>query len=112
MRISQEEIFGPVLTVMRWNDVEAVIKEANDTEFGLAAGIMTKNLEAALSTANQLQAGSVWINQYFSFQTGAPFGGFKNSGLGREYGKEALDEYTQAKSIAVNFNLPPAGFFG
>jgi len=111
MRISQEEIFGPVLTVMRWNDVDAVIKEANDVEFGLAAGIMTNNLENAIKTANQLQAGSVWINQYFSFQTGAPFGGFKNSGLGREYGKEALDEYTQAKSIAINFNLPPAGFF-
>lgn len=112
MRISQEEIFGPVLTVIRWSDVDAVIAEANDTEYGLAAGIMTKDLEAALNTANQLQAGSVWINQYFSFQTGAPFGGFKNSGLGREYGKEALEGYTQPKSIAVNYNLPPAGFFG
>ncbi|WP_153731418.1 aldehyde dehydrogenase family protein [Sporosarcina obsidiansis] len=112
MRISQEEIFGPVITVMRWNDVDTVIKEANDVGFGLAAGIMTNNLENAMKTANKLQAGSVWINQYFSFQTGAPFGGFKNSGLGREYGKEALDEYTQAKSIAVNFNPPPAGFFG
>lgn len=111
MRIAQEEIFGPVLTVIRWNDVDAVIEEANDTEFGLAAGIMTNDLQAALKTANQLQAGSVWINQYFSFQTGAPFGGFKNSGLGREYGKEALEGYTQPKSIAVNYNLPPAGFF-
>jgi len=112
MRISQEEIFGPVLTVMRWNDVEAVIKEANDTEFGLAAGIMTNNFKDAIDTAQKLQAGSIWINQYFNFQTGAPFGGFKNSGVGREYGKEALNEYTQVKTIAANFNLPPAGFFG
>lgn len=111
MRISQEEIFGPVITVMRWNDVETVIKEANDVDYGLAAGIMTNDLKAALDTAQKLQAGSVWINQYFNFQTGAPFGGYKNSGVGREYGKEALDEYTQAKTIAANFNLPPAGFF-
>ncbi|AOV07392.1 aldehyde dehydrogenase family protein [Sporosarcina ureilytica] len=111
MRISQEEIFGPVITVMRWNDIDAVTKEANDTEYGLAAGIMTNDFKAALSTAQKLQAGSVWINQYFNFQTGAPFGGYKNSGIGREYGKEALDEYTQVKTIAANFNLPPAGFF-
>ncbi|GKV65265.1 MULTISPECIES: aldehyde dehydrogenase [unclassified Sporosarcina] len=111
MRISQEEIFGPVLTVMRWNDIDTVIKEANDVEFGLAAGIMTKDFKAAIATAQKLQAGSVWINQYFNFQTGAPFGGFKNSGLGREYGKEALDEYTQVKTIAANFDPPPTGFY-
>ncbi|EGQ22497.1 aldehyde dehydrogenase [Sporosarcina newyorkensis 2681] len=111
MRISQEEIFGPVITVMRWNDVDTVIKEANDVEYGLAAGIMTNDFKAALDTAQKMQAGSVWINQYFNFQTGAPFGGYKDSGVGREYGKEALSEYTQTKTIAANFNLPPAGFF-
>jgi acyl-CoA reductase-like NAD-dependent aldehyde dehydrogenase len=84
---------------------------ANDVDYGLAAGIMTDNLENALSTANKLQAGSVWINQYFNFQSGAPFGGFKNSGVGREYSKEALDNYTQSKTIVVAYNMPPAGLY-
>lgn len=111
MRIAQEEIFGPAATVTRWSDVDEVIKMANDVDYGLAAGIMTDNLENALNTANKLQAGSVWINQYFNFQSGAPFGGFKNSGVGREYSKEALDNYTQSKTIVVAYNLPPAGLF-
>ncbi len=111
MRIAQEEIFGPAATVTRWSDVDDVIKMANDVDYGLAAGIMTDNLENALNTANKLQAGSVWINQYFNFQSGAPFGGFKNSGVGREYSKEALDNYTQSKTIVVAYNLPPAGLF-
>ncbi|AZV41139.1 aldehyde dehydrogenase (acceptor) [Peribacillus asahii] len=111
MRIAQEEIFGPVATVTRWSDVDDVIKMANDVDYGLAAGIMTDNLENALKTANKLQAGSVWINQYFNFQSGASFGGFKNSGVGREYSKEALDNYTQSKTIVAAYNLPPAGFY-
>lgn len=111
MRISQEEIFGPVVTVTRWSEVDDVIKQANDVEFGLAAGIMTNDLESALNTANKLEAGSVWINQYFNFQSGAPFGGYKNSGVGREYSKEALDAYSQSKTIVAGYSLPPAGFF-
>ena len=111
MRISQEEIFGPAATVTRWSDVEEVIKIANDVEYGLAAGIMTENLENGLSVANRIDAGSVWINSYFNFQSGAPFGGYKNSGVGREYGKEALDAYSQSKSIVAAFKLPPPGTF-
>ncbi|MED3561984.1 aldehyde dehydrogenase family protein [Bacillus xiapuensis] len=111
MRISQEEIFGPAVTVTRWNDVNEVIKMANSVDYGLAAGIMTGNLEQALGTANKLEAGSVWINSYFNFQTGAPFGGYKNSGVGREYSKEALDAYSQSKTIVAAYQLPPAGFF-
>lgn len=111
MRIAQEEIFGPAATVTRWKDVNEVIKIANDVEYGLAAGIMTNNLENALQTANKLEAGSVWINSYFNFQSGAPFGGYKNSGVGREYSKEALDAYSQSKSIVAAYQLPPAGFF-
>ena len=111
MRISQEEIFGPAATVTRWSDIDEVIQMANDVEYGLAAGIMTNDLENALKTANKLQAGSVWINQYFNFQSGAPFGGYKNSGVGREYSKEALDHYTQSKTIVAAYNLPPAGLY-
>ena len=111
MRIAQEEIFGPAVTVTRWKEVDEVIKMANDIDYGLAAGIMTKDLEKALDTANKLEAGSVWINQYFNFQTGAPFGGYKNSGVGREQSKEALDAYSQSKTITAGYKLPPAGLF-
>ncbi|MFD1706243.1 aldehyde dehydrogenase family protein [Siminovitchia sediminis] len=111
MRIAQEEIFGPAATVTRWKDVEEVIKIANDVEYGLAAGIMTNDLVKAMDTANKIEAGSVWINSYFNFQSGAPFGGYKNSGVGREYSKEALDEYSQSKTIVTAYQLPPAGFF-
>lgn len=110
MRISQEEIFGPVLSVMRWNDYDQMIKEANDSVYGLAAGIITNSLENAIKTANDLQAGNIWVNEYNNFQTGAPFGGYKDSGLGREYGKEAMNMYTQSKMITLMNNLPPIGF--
>lgn len=111
MRIAQEEIFGPAATVTRWSDVDEVVKVANDVKYGLAAGIMTDNLENGLAVANRLEAGSVWINSYFNFQTGAPFGGYKNSGVGREYSKEALDEYSQSKTIVAAYKRPPLGTF-
>jgi len=111
MRIAQEEIFGPAATVTRWSDVDEVIHMANDVEYGLAAGIMTEDLENALVVANKIEAGSVWINSYFNFQSGAPFGGFKNSGVGREYSKEALDAYSQSKTIVAAYKLPPPGTF-
>jgi acyl-CoA reductase-like NAD-dependent aldehyde dehydrogenase len=111
MRIAQEEIFGPAATVTRWSDINQVVEWANDVKYGLAAGIMTENLENGLMVANKMQAGSVWINSYFNFQTGAPFGGYKNSGVGREYSKEALDAYSQYKTIVAAFKLPPPGTF-
>ncbi|WP_068672087.1 aldehyde dehydrogenase [Oceanobacillus sp. Castelsardo] len=111
MRIAQEEIFGPAATITRWNNVEEVIKMANDVEYGLAAGIMTENMENAFVVANKLEAGSVWINSYFNFQTGAPFGGYKNSGVGREYSKQALNEYSQLKTIVAAYKRPPLGTF-
>ncbi|HLR66807.1 MAG TPA: aldehyde dehydrogenase family protein [Virgibacillus sp.] len=110
MTVAREEIFGPVLTVIRWNDYEQMIKEANDTPYGLAAGVITNSLDRAVETANRLQAGNIWINEYNNFQTGAPFGGYKNSGVGREYGEEALDMYTQSKMITMMNHLPPIGF--
>lgn len=111
MRIAQEEIFGPAATVTRWKDIDEVIEIANGVEYGLAAGIMTTDLVKAMETANKIDAGSVWINSYFNFQSGAPFGGYKNSGVGREYSKEALDAYSQSKSIVAAYQLPPAGLF-
>ncbi|MDQ0185890.1 aldehyde dehydrogenase family protein [Cytobacillus sp. FSL R5-0569] len=111
MRIAQEEIFGPAVTLTRWSEIDDVIKMANSVDYGLAAGIMTENLELALKTANQIEAGSVWINSYFNFQTGAPFGGYKSSGVGREYSKEALDAYSQSKTIVAGYQLPSSGFF-
>ncbi|SOC40223.1 aldehyde dehydrogenase family protein [Ureibacillus acetophenoni] len=111
MRIAQEEIFGPAATVTRWSDIDEAVRIANDVKYGLAAGIMTNDIENGLTVANKVQAGSVWINSYFNFQTGAPFGGYKNSGVGREHGKEALDAYSQSKTIVAAFKLPPLGTF-
>lgn len=83
----------------------------NDVECGLASGIMTHDLETALTVGNGIQAGSVWINNYFNFQTGAPFGGYKNSGVGREYNTEAMDAYSQSKTITIGYKLPKPGMF-
>jgi aldehyde dehydrogenase (NAD+) len=107
MRIAQEEIFGPVLSLIKWDDYETMIAEANDTRYGLASGIYTSNLRNALDTADRLSAGSVWINRYFNLADGAPFGGFKDSGLGREFCRETLNAYTQLKSITVQTSVAP-----
>ncbi|MFP3520033.1 aldehyde dehydrogenase family protein, partial [Pseudomonas sp. SIMBA_077] len=80
MRICREEIFGPVLSLIRWSDYEQMIAQANDSEYGLAAGIYTSNLKHAMDTANRLEAGSVWINRYSNISDGTAFGGYKNSG--------------------------------
>lgn len=101
MRIAQEEIFGPVLSVIRWKDYEQMIAEANGVRYGLAAGIYTSNLSNAWDTAERLQAGSVWINNYCNLAGGAPFGGFKESGIGSEFCHETLNMYTHLKSVTV-----------
>ncbi|MEU3983501.1 aldehyde dehydrogenase family protein [Streptomyces sp. NPDC026672] len=105
--IAQEEIFGPVLSVIRWNDFDTMIKQANDIRYGLASGIYTSNLRNAMRTADRLQAGQVWVNQYVNLVDGSPFGGYKESGLGREVSKETLDMYTQLKSIMLAEQVPP-----
>lgn len=109
-RIAQEEIFGPVLSVIRWKDHDALIEQANGVDYGLAAGIYTTNLRNAMRTADRLKAGSVWVNQYFNLVDGSPFGGYKGSGLGREYCAETLDMYTQLKSVVLAEELPPPLF--
>lgn len=110
MRIAQEEVFGPVLSVIRWSDRETMLREANDVRYGLAAGLYTSNLKSAMDTADRLQAGSVWINQYFNLASGSPFGGFKESGIGSEYCHETLNMYSHLKAITIQNEVGPAWF--
>jgi acyl-CoA reductase-like NAD-dependent aldehyde dehydrogenase len=102
MPIVQEEVFGPVLTVQRFSDVAQAVDWANDTPFGLAAGVWTQSDETAMALARQLRAGTVWINDYHLVSDKAPFGGFKQSGLGRELGLEGLLAYTEIKHIHLD----------
>ncbi|WOC11602.1 aldehyde dehydrogenase family protein [Gordonia sp. MP11Mi] len=99
--IVEEEIFGPVVAALPFDDEDDVIRAANNSIYGLAAGIWTKDLSKAHRTAAAVQAGSVWVNQYNGFDTALPFGGFKQSGWGRELGDSAIDHYTQNKSVNI-----------
>ncbi|MFS0644440.1 aldehyde dehydrogenase family protein [Siminovitchia sp. 179-K 8D1 HS] len=101
MVIAREEIFGPVVVVMPFDTVEEVIRRANDSNYGLAAGIWSENIQTAHYVASRLEAGTVWINDYGLEMEGAPFGGYKQSGIGRELGSYALNEYTEVKSVWV-----------
>ena len=111
MRIAQEEIFGPVVCVLRWKEYDTMIAEANDIAYGLAAGLWTENLPLAVKTAKALQAGTVWINAYNALYAGAPFGGYKKSGYGRECSFETLLHYTQTKSVFVSTAEKPIGLY-
>ncbi|KKK20570.1 aldehyde dehydrogenase [Aspergillus ochraceoroseus] len=99
MKIAQEEIFGPVVTVLKFKDEAEAIKIGNSTEYGLAAAVHTKNVNTAIRVSNALKAGTVWINNYNMLTYQAPFGGFKQSGIGRELGSYALENYTQVKTV-------------
>lgn len=101
MRICREEIFGPVMSIMSFRDEDEVIARANDTEFGLAAGVFTQNLSRAHRVVAKLRAGTCWINNYNLTPVGVPFGGYKQSGIGRENAAVALDHFTQLKSVYV-----------
>jgi acyl-CoA reductase-like NAD-dependent aldehyde dehydrogenase len=101
MRIVDEEIFGPVLAVVSFDGVDEGIQLANQTIYGLAAGIWTKDVTKALKVARAIRAGTVWVNTYNLYDSGAPFGGFKQSGYGRDLGREALDGYTDSKTVWV-----------
>ena len=96
-----EEIFGPVVAALPFDDEEDIAAAANKSIYGLAAGIWTKDLSKAHRTAAAVQAGSVWVNQYNGFDTALPFGGFKQSGWGRELGDSAIDLYTQVKAVNI-----------
>jgi aldehyde dehydrogenase (NAD+) len=101
MKIAQEEIFGPVMSVMSFKGMDEVIARANKTDYGLAAGVWTGDIKKAHAVANGVRAGTVWVNCYHVLDTRAPFGGFKQSGMGRELGEYALHEYTEVKTVTV-----------
>ncbi|KAG1310975.1 hypothetical protein G6F64_004154 [Rhizopus arrhizus] len=107
MTIVKEEIFGPVVTVSKFNDVEDVVHMALDTEYGLAAAVFTQNTARALDISNRLQAGTVWVNCYNELDYNTPFGGFRQSGIGRENGEYALENYIQIKTVKININRQP-----
>jgi aldehyde dehydrogenase (NAD+) len=102
MRIAQEEVFGPVLSVIPFEDDEDAIAIGNGVVYGLAAGVWTQNIKRALTMANRLQAGTVWVNTYRAVSFMSPFGGYKRSGIGRESGQETIKEYLQTKSVWIS----------
>ena len=109
--IMQEEIFGPVLAFTTFKDEEEAVKIANDTIYGLGAGVWTRDAHQLYNVPRQIEAGRVWVNQYHSYPAGAPFGGYKQSGIGRENHKMMLDHYRQTKNMLISYNKNKLGFF-
>ncbi len=101
MLFRSEEIFGPVLSVLTFDEPEEAVALANNTEYGLAAGVWTRDVSKAIRTARAIRAGTVWINTYNLYDSAAPFGGFKQSGFGRDLGRVALDGYTETKTVWI-----------
>jgi len=101
MTIAREEIFGPVMQILKFSTIEEVIERSNNTPYGLAAGVHTTSLERALQYSSSVRAGTVWVNCYNNFQAAAPFGGFKQSGIGRELGIDCLKHYCEVKSVVI-----------
>jgi aldehyde dehydrogenase (NAD+) len=108
MRIAREEIFGPVQSIFKWSTLEEVLERANDTEYGLAAGVYSKDIDEVHALSRGLRAGTVWVNTWNQFDTAMPFGGYKMSGIGREHGEEVLDHYTQTKAVYTKLAEPVA----
>jgi len=102
MKIMKEEIFGPVGAVVKFEDDEDIIKKANDTIYGLAAYVFSQNVTKAIESAHRLKAGSVWVNMGGLTSPNVPFGGYKQSGIGRELGQYAIDEFTNVKAVHIN----------
>jgi acyl-CoA reductase-like NAD-dependent aldehyde dehydrogenase len=104
MKIAREEIFGPVLSVIPFKDLDHAIRLANETIYGLASGVWTRDLKKAHYVARRLRAGTVWVNTYNQYDPAMPFGGYKQSGFGRELGERALDLYTENKSVWIDLS--------
>jgi aldehyde dehydrogenase (NAD+) len=104
MRIAKEEIFGPVLSAFAFDDMDDLVKRANATQFGLGSGVWTRDVTKAHKMARSIRAGNVWINNYGAMDVQMPFGGYKQSGYGRESGREALEVYLQTKSVYVKLS--------
>lgn len=111
MRVAREEIFGPVGVVIKFKDEEDLIRMANDSVYGLGGGVFTQDINKAIRVANAIRTGRIWVNTYNIFPAGAPFGGYKESGIGRETHKVILDHYTQMKNILINLNSTPGGMY-
>jgi aldehyde dehydrogenase (NAD+) len=101
MTIAKEEIFGPVMSVIKFKTIEEVIEKANDSEFGLASGVCTTNIESAIEISNALKSGQVYVNCWGPQGPTAPFGGYKQSGIGRELGTEGLKPYLETKTVII-----------
>lgn len=101
MKIAQEEIFGPVMSIIKFKDIDEAIQRANSTIYGLAAAVWTQDITKAHAIANNVRAGTVWVNCYDVFDAAAPFGGFKQSGIGRELGEYGLQQYTEVKTVTI-----------
>ena len=104
MKVAREEIFGPVLSVIRFEAFDEVLEQANDSFYGLCAGVWTRDIKKAHRAARSLKAGTVWINTYNVFDPAAPFGGVKQSGFGRELGEEGLLAYTETKTVWIDLS--------
>lgn len=111
MRVAREEIFGPVGVVIKFKTIDEVIDMANDSDFGLAGGVFTKDINKAIRVARGIRTGRVWVNTYNTFPAGASFGGYKDSGIGRETHKVILDHYSQMKNIIINLSDKPGGMY-
>ena len=111
MRIFQEEIFGPVVSVTTFKDEEEALSIANDTLYGLGAGVWSRDMNTAFRMGRGIQAGRVWTNCYHAYPAHAAFGGYKQSGIGRENHKMMLDHYQQTKNLLVSYSDKALGFF-
>jgi aldehyde dehydrogenase len=111
MRIFQEEIFGPVLSVTSFRDTDHALEIANDTVYGLGAGVWSRDANTAYRLGRGIQAGRVWVNNYHAYPAHAAFGGYKQSGIGRETHKMMLNHYQQTKNMLVSYSERPLGFF-
>ena len=101
MKIAREEIFGPVMCILKWSDDEDVISRANALPYGLGAGVVTKNIDKAVKFAKRLQAGTVYVNCYDYTEGSTPFGGYKDSGIGKDLGAEGLESYLLTKTLII-----------